>query len=101
MTFDFVSKIDYEHPALPVNLHPSCRKQQHLKWRVTTKSDSSRIFSNFKSEWRIYVDNNNTATRTKHDTCLVTYEVEMTFASAMFNAVTRQFFDFLVDDIDQ
>lgn len=72
-----------------------------MKWRVTTKSDSSRIFSNFKSEWRIYVDNNNTATRTKHDTCLVTYEVEMTFASAMFNAVTRQFFDFLVDDIDQ
>ena len=49
VSFDYVSKVSYSHPIVPVNF----RDAQKLSWRVTSESASSRIFNSMNSEWVI------------------------------------------------
>lgn len=97
MSFDYTSKITYSHPKLPVALHP-CEANNFtkgLRWRVTTDSDSSKIFNSFSSEWVIRAD-----PLAPDSHCYVDYAIEMEFASALYSAVTSQFFEYLVAGID-
>ena len=55
-------------------------------------SASSAIFNNLESTWSI--------TNTDSDTCQVDYKITMEFASSLYASVTRQFFDFLVSNIN-
>ena len=86
------------HPCLPVNLYPTLENNwgKGLRWKVETVSDSSRIFNSLKSEWRIVADPKKPA-----NGCIVDYKIEMEFASALYAAVTSQFFDILVAGVDQ
>ena len=49
-----------------------------------------------KSEWIIHVDGNEPL-----ESCFVDYKIEMEFNSYLFSALTRQFFDILVSQVDQ
>ena len=86
VSFEYTSKVTYVHPCLPVNLYPTKENNwcKGLRWRVATESDSSRIFSKLKSEWRIVVDPAKPA-----NGCIVDYTIEMEFASALYAAVTN------------
>lgn len=95
ISFEYTSRVSYVHPILPVNLHPSSEKLASLRWRVSTETDSSRIFNSLKSTWRIQPD-----LEKPLNYCLVDYEIEMEFASALYSAVTNQFFNLLVASID-
>ena len=53
ISFDYKSKVTYKHPILPVNL---TKDKRALLWRVTTVSESSRIFNSLSSEWVIRLD---------------------------------------------
>ena len=94
ISFDYTSKVTYSHPKLPVNLSSGTRS---LLWRVQTVSESSRIFNSLSSEWLIRVDPDSS----KRNNCIVDYQIEMEFSSALYSAVTSQFFDILVKNIDQ
>ena len=63
-------------------------------------SEGSRIFNALSSEWVIRLDPDSFE-RNYHSICLVDYKIEMEFASALYSAVTNQFFDMLVANIDQ
>ena len=95
VTFDYTSKVTFIHPKLPVNLN-SDKKKKSLLWKVTTVCDSSRIFNSLSSEWVIRVD-----PESPSDRCIVDYQIEMEFASALYSAVTSQFFDLLVANVDE
>ena len=97
VSFDYISNVTYSHPKLPVNLCPSQKNNwtKSLRWRVTTDSESSRIFNSFKSEWRIRANPDYPISA-----CIVDYNIEMGFSNSLYSAVTRQFFNFLVDNIN-
>ena len=96
VSFDYVSRVTYSHPILPIPLHlASQQKRNPLYWRVTTISGETRIFNAFSSEWKIRAD---PAAPTRY--CYVDYTIQMEFASALYAAVTSQFFNLLVASID-
>ena len=95
IAFDYTSKVTYTHPKLPVNL---ARDRRALLWWVSTVSEGgSRIFNALSSEWLIRLDPD---CDERNQFCLVDYKIEMEFASALYAAVTNQFFDMLVANID-
>ena len=55
-------------------------------------SASSSIFKNLDSSWSI--------TNTTHDSCQIDYKITMEFANSLYASVTKQFFDFLVSNIN-
>ena len=97
ISFDYTSKVTYSHPKLPVNIHPNKENNfsKGLLWRVTTESDSSRIFNKFSSEWLIRANPEGSL-----NSCIVDYQIEMEFSNPLYSAVTSQFFDLLVANID-
>lgn len=95
VSFDYASKVTYTHPKLPVDFCGRRMKKKSLIWKVTTVSESSRIFNSLSSEWVIRVD-----PESPTDRCIVDYQIEMEFASALYSAVTSQFFDMLVSNVD-
>jgi ribosome-associated toxin RatA of RatAB toxin-antitoxin module len=82
VNFNYVSKITYENPALPIY-----SKLLGQKWMVSTVSPSTSVFKSLESKWLI--------SNSSSDGCRVDYSIQMEFASPLFAAVTRQFFDLL------
>ena len=93
VSFDYVSKVRYSHPVVPVNFYHDAR---NIAWRVTSVADGSRIFNSMKSEWKIRPN----VVDPLHK-CIVDYKIEMEFASSIYAGVTSKFFDFLVDNINK
>lgn len=85
INFDYVSKVTYRHPAIPIQL-----SRDH-EWYVSSASASS-IFKLLQSEWKI-----------KHsgpDLCSIDYSIQMEFANSLYSQITRQFFDYLVSSVN-
>ena len=93
VSFDYLSKVKYHHPVLPVNFGVD---PENLAWRVHSQAEGSNIFNSMTSEWIIKPDG-----RDPMNKCIVDYRIEMEFASRPYAAITTKFFDFLVDNINQ
>ena len=83
VNFEYLSRITYTHPLVPV--HASKAGQV---WQLETVSPETSIFKQLRSDWLIK--------NTSADECLVDYSISLEFASPLYAAVTRQFFDLLV-----
>ena len=91
VSFDYISKVSYSHPTVPVNF----KNTHKLSWRVTSLSDSSRIFDSMTSEWVILPCKEDPL-----NSCYVDYRIEMAFANPLYAGVTSKFFDYLVENIN-
>ena len=92
ISFDYLSKVKYNHPILPVNFGVD---PENLAWRVSSDAEGSNIFNSMSSEWIIRPDS-----RDPLNKCIVDYRIEMEFASAPYAAITTKFFDYLVENIN-
>ena len=91
VSFDYVSKVTYSHPVVPVNF----KNPKNLSWRVTSLADSSRIFDSMNSEWVIQPCKEDPLS-----SCIIDYRIEMAFANPLYAGITSRFFDFLVENIN-
>ena len=73
VSFDYISKVEYNHPVVPINFNEHVKS---LGWRVTSVADSSRIFNSMKSEWKIKPNLSD-----PYNKCIVDYKIEMEFES--------------------
>jgi ribosome-associated toxin RatA of RatAB toxin-antitoxin module len=87
LTFTYLSRVSYTHPALPIKI------KEPQEWRIGNNSPQSAIFNSLESQWII----RNTAM----NECLIDYRIQMEFASPMMAAVTRQLFDYLVSNVNE
>lgn len=87
VSFSYNSLVSYKNPIVPVKI-----TRLGQEWWISSVSASSTIFNNLESTWSI----KNTAP----NTCTVDYRIKMEFANSLYASVTRQFFDFLVTNIN-
>ena len=93
--FDAITKIGFNAVNFEYLSHVSFSKKELdgvRQYIVLTQADKgSSIFNYLDSTWTIKC--------VSKDKCEVTYEIKLDFSNYLYAAVTRQFFEFLVQNI--